>query len=121
MQRVLLFTAFLVLSLGMVSAQDQSGSANSNSNKNETTLQGCLAGAPSAFRLTSDDGTTYQLVGDNGQLGHLVGKKVMVKGKPTSGNVSAGSTVPGASGSPAVGQPNFTVESAKKISDHCGK
>jgi hypothetical protein len=121
MRRFLLFTAFLVLSVTLTWAQDQSASANSHTSKNQTTLRGCLRGAPSAFTLTGDDGTTYQLVGDNGQLGHLVGKEIMVKGKPTSSNVSAGSTVPGATGSPAVGEPNFTVESAKKISDQCGK
>ena len=118
MQKFLLLASFLLLSLGLVAAQDQSGSANPNTSKSQTTLRGCLRGAPSAFTLTADDGTTYQLVGDNGQLGHLVGKEIIVKGKPTSAAMPTGNTEPSSTSGSA---PNFTVSSAKKISDQCGK
>ena len=121
MQKPLLLTALLLLSVGLVSAQDQPSSGNASSGKNETTMRGCLQGAPSAFTLAADDGTTYQLTGDNGQLGHLVGKKVMVKGNPTSADLPTGKTQPSAS-NPAPGTlPTFTVRSAKKISDQCNK
>lgn len=124
MQRILLLTTFLLLSLGLMAAQDQSAASNSKSGHKETTMRGCLRGAPSAFTLTSDDGTTYQLVGDNGQLGHLVGKEVMLKGEPTSANLptgALGNTGTSASNSGAATGPSFTVNSAKKIADQCGK
>jgi hypothetical protein len=120
MPKFLLLTTLLLLSLGLM-AQDQSRSANSNSGKNETTVRGCLHGAPSAFTLTADNGTTYQLIGDNGQLGHLVGKEIMVKGKPTSAAMPTGNTEPSATNPASGSAPNFTVTSAKKISDQCGK
>lgn len=121
MQRILLLASFLLLSLGVVAAQDKSGSADPSSGKDQTTLRGCLRGAPSAFTLTADDGTIYQLIGDNGQLGHLVGKEIMVNGRPTSAAMPTGNAEPSGTNPASGPSPNFTVTSAKKVSDQCGK
>jgi hypothetical protein len=90
---------------------------------NQSTVRGCLSGAPDAFILASDSRTTYELVGDSTQLSRLVGKEVEVTGNEGSASgISTG--VYGYTGlatsNPTAGTaPTIRVTAANKISDDC--
>jgi hypothetical protein len=122
MRNLLLIISSLLVSCSLLSAQQNDRSEKSSGDPGQTTVRGCLS--PSALALTSDSGTTYELVGDSSQLGKLAGKEVSVTG--AKGSASAISTgTPGGTGlstsNPTAGTaPTIRVTAAKKISDHCG-
>ncbi len=113
--------AFLLGSFGLLLAQPPNSSAKAK----DQSYRGCLKGAPGAFRLTSDSGGTYELVGDSKQLAKLSGDEVMVKG--SEGSASAIDTgAPGNSGlatsNPTAGTaPTIRVNSVIKTADQCSK
>jgi hypothetical protein len=124
MRNLLLLTASLFVSFSLLSAQPNPRSGQSSHDANQSTVRGCLAGAPGAFTLKSDSGTTYEIVGDSAQLSKLAGKEVSVtgsKGSATdisngeSGHTGMGTTQPSAGTAPTI-----RVTTAAEISDHCG-
>jgi hypothetical protein len=123
MRNLLLITAFLFISFSRLLAQQDAGSDKSFPDANQSTVHGCLNGAPSAFTLASDSGTTYELVGDSTQLSQLVGKEVDITGsKGSASGISTGVTgyTGLATSNPTAGTaPTIRVTTAKETSDHC--
>ncbi len=109
---ILLFTVFIFA----LCLQAQSSSSSSGKNSDLTTLQGCLSTYLDHYLLTEITGTTHQLEGAAGKLGHQVGHQIEVTGKP--GIKSIDTTIAGA-GSGVVEQPVFQVKTVKRVADAC--
>jgi Protein of unknown function (DUF5818) len=131
MSKILLFAAFLLLSATWVVAQDsstsgsqsgQSGSSSSSqssgmSSGSESSVEGCLSGSAGSYTLTSSTGTTYQLTGENDDLGKHVNQQVRVTGTQSASSAASSSSSPSSSSSSS--QPSFKVSKVSKISDTC--
>jgi hypothetical protein len=77
------------------------------------TVQGCLSGSEGIYTLTADNGTTYLLAGNTGELKEHVGHEVQITGK-TSGSSAAASSSSG-----AAQQATLEVKSMKHLSKTC--
>jgi hypothetical protein len=147
MSKVLLFAAFLLLSVTWVVAQDSStagsqssqpGSSSSQSDQSssaqsssgmssgsETSIEGCLNGSAGNFTLISSTGITYQLTGASDDLSKHVNQQVRVRGTqsaaaaPSSTSPTSSSSAPSPSSSSAASQTTFSVSKVSKISDTC--
>jgi hypothetical protein len=124
MRNLWLIASFMLVSVCVIIAQpSQPGSAQTD--PKPTTVQGCLKGADGSFVLTSDSGTTYELVGDSHQLSRLAGMEVSVTGNHGSASdISTGESghTGLATSNPTAGTaPTIQVMHAKKISSNCTK
>jgi hypothetical protein len=114
--------AVVVLSIYAVSLHAQSATPSSDAGQTSgksaelTTLQGCLSYSHDRYTLTEEDGTTHQLVGALGKLGHQVGRQVEVTGKP--GLRTVDNTLVGGASS-ATEQQVFEVKGVKRLADAC--
>lgn len=112
----------VVLSIYAVSLHAQSATPSSDAGQDSgksadlTTLQGCLSHSRDVYTLTEEDGTTHQLVGAIGKLGHQIGRQVEVTGKP--GIRTVDSTLVGGASS-ATEQQVFEVKNVKRLADAC--
>lgn len=125
MRRILLLaTALLLASVGMLLGQAQTGSQGAAPG-GESETRGCLQASKSGLILKADDGTSYQLQGSRAQLSKLVGKQVLIRGRKGSAtDVSAG--LPANSGettsNPTAGAaPTIQVSTATQLTDRCPK
>lgn len=123
MRNPTLIATFLLLSLGLLWGQPHSN--NSSGDSSQSTVRGCLKGAPGAFTLVGDNGTTYELVGDSQQLSKLAGNEVSVTGSKGSGtDMSTGMSghTGEATSNPSAGTaPMIKVKKAVKVADQCAK
>lgn len=90
-------------------------SANADTSKSKagskTTVEGCLSGSGGSYTLTGNNGTTYQLQGEDSQLSKHVGQEVKVSGMPASGGTAAAAGSSGAQ--------SLQVSKVKKVSKTC--
>jgi hypothetical protein len=99
----------------------QTGSSTQMSGSNQTgaagqvSVQGCLQGSNGSYTITDNNGTTYQLQGDNAKLSKHVGHQVEITGS-TSGS-SASST--GGTSAGTGSQQTLTVSKVKHLSGSC--
>ena len=129
MSKVLLFTAFLLLSVTWALAQDSSAAGQSSqsgmSSGSETSIEGCLNGSAGNFTLISSTGITYQLTGASDDLSKHVNQQVRVRGTqsaaaaPSNTSPTSSSSAPSPSSSSAASQPTFSVSKVSKIADTC--
>jgi hypothetical protein len=117
MRKTLLFTLFLLLSVGWMLAQ-QTPRGKSNSNANETTIQGCLTGSGGSYTLTDKSGKTYQLQGDTAKLSDHIGHEVRVIGsESTAAPGSQGAT--STTGTTTEAKAKFNVTKMEHVSASC--
>jgi hypothetical protein len=82
-------------------------------------IEGCLGGSSGNYTLTDASGITWQLQGDNAELGKHVGQQVRISGNSSSSAASsAGSSASTSAGAGAAGQ-TFNVTKVKKIASTC--
>ena len=77
---ILLFTVFIFA----LCLQAQSSSSSSGKNSDLTTLQGCLSTYLDHYLLTEITGTTHQLEGAAGKLGHRSATRLRSPASPAS-------------------------------------
>lgn len=113
MRTLTCLVTFLLLSVGAVFAQPPA----------KHDYRGCLRGDEGGFRLVTNSGRTYALVGDKSQLANLADKEVMINGEEGSASdVSTGMSgrTGEATSNPTAGtEPTIQVKSANKIADQC--
>jgi hypothetical protein len=91
MRQTLWLIAFGVLGIGMVIAQDtptstasgardQSPQAKNASPGSQSAIRGCLTGSSGNYTLTDQNGTQYQVAGDDATLRSMVGREVEITG-----------------------------------------
>ena len=130
MSKVLLLTAFLLLSATWVVAQHSSTASSQSSQSgmssgSETSIEGCLNGSAGNFTLINSTGITYQLIGASDDLAKHVNQQVQVRGTqsaaaaPSSASPTSSSSAPSPSSSSAASRPTFNVSKVSKISDTC--
>ena len=88
----------------------------------EGTVQGCLSGSSGNYTLTDQNGTTYQLKGDDSMLQPHVGHEVAVAGKTKTSESSSGSSETGAASSSSASAGSgqvIRVTSVQMISSTC--
>ena len=114
MQKTMLVTIMLLVSLLCLQAQDAGQTAGKTAGL--TTIQGCLQYTNGHYRLTEDNGTTHQLQSQANKLTHHVGHEVELTGQETVRTVDT--TIQGAASS-VKEQPVFKVSSVKHVADTC--
>lgn len=93
------------------------GQTNTQTSAGKTTLEGCLSGSSGNYTLTSNNGMTYQLQGNDSKLSKHVGQEVKVKGSAAVGATSGMGTNQGAASTAS--QQAFEVSKVKKVSKTC--
>jgi len=129
MKNLLLLLSLGILCGSLAFAQDattagQAPASGSNTGANASAVQGCLSGSDGNYMLTQDGtGTTYKLVGDEGQLKKHVGHEVAVTGQAASSAGSSASATDQGQSQPSSGNSESTaiqVATVKMISKQCG-
>jgi len=77
---------------------------DSNSGQNQASFVGCLQGSSGNFSLVANNGKTYQLQGEDSQLGRHIGQEVSITGTIPAGSEAAMS----GAGQGASSQPSST-------------
>jgi hypothetical protein len=103
---------------GNTAEQEQNSATQSNSSPSGESIRGCLSGSSGSYTLTSDDGKTYQLQGDESQFSEYVGHEVSVIGSPSGSGASA-SASGGAGANTGSAQNLLQVTDVKDISNSC--
>ncbi len=111
-----LFFSLLLMAPVIGFAQNANDQGN-NMNSQEHTIRGCLAGSPNQYRLTTKNGTTHMLMGDEQDLGSHVGQMVELSGKADNNRDASASSNNGMMN----GQRFFRVDSVKEIQGNCKK
>jgi hypothetical protein len=80
-------------------------------------IQGCLSGSPHNYVLTTHNGTTHMLIGDDQQLGAHVGQEVRLAGRRDLNRDASASSDEGT----AHGMRFFRVENILQVQGACRK
>ena len=114
MYKTLMLLLMLLVSVAWVQAQayPQSEPTQSTAAAGHMTVEGCLSGSDGNYKLTLDNGTTYQLTGNTAELKDHVGHEVQITGKTASSSMAGSSA--GASQ-----QAVLEVKGMKHISKTC--
>jgi len=83
----------------------------------QQTIQGCLSGSPQNYVLTTHNGTTHMLIGDDQQLGAQVGPEVQLAGRRDLNRDASASSDEGT----AHGMRFFRVENVLQTDGACRK
>jgi hypothetical protein len=75
MRSLLCLTAALLVCFSLTFAQD-----TAQHHSKAKTFHGCLSGAAGSFKLETTSGKTYELMGDDQELGELAGNEVKITG-----------------------------------------
>ncbi len=91
-------------------------SQNSGKDAGLTTIEGCLQSSNGQYLLTDSEGMAHLLSGAANKLGHQVGRKVELTGKPGIGSVDTSNA---GTASSAAEQQVFEVKTVKRVADVC--
>jgi hypothetical protein len=127
MKSILLFSV-LLLGTSWAVAQNSTNPRDSNQGNSsqmagdqgaKQSVEGCLSGSDGNYVLTANDGTTYQLMGDNSTLSEHVGHTIKVRGAISPSTASpSGENTGGGTGANS-GRQSIQVSSVKHISKTC--
>ncbi len=92
MKRTVLLLAFGIMAAALVFAQDNLGNSTTSRSQDQNaqtrtqstttqnnTVQGCLSGSPGNYTITDQNGTQWQVTGDDATLRSSVGREVEVR------------------------------------------
>jgi hypothetical protein len=116
----MLATVLLAGTLGFAQAGQagmQSGQGSMNQ-AGQNTVRGCLMGSSGHYRLTANDGTTYNLRGQNSELAKNVNKEVEIQ---TNSKISPGASASGSAAGQSASAHTQTlrVQNVTQVADAC--